>query len=74
MRKLKIYLTHTEIASMSKNMFKKIVKQKCEESGLTYLKCHIKSKGKEMTYIQLDMRNYLSSNSLLTIQEKKKPF
>ena len=31
---------------MSKNMFKNMVKQKCEECGLYYLKHHIKSKGK----------------------------
>ena len=67
MRKLKINLTHEEIASMFKNM----VKQKCEECGLNYLKHHIKSKGKEITYMHLEMRKYLSRDSLLTIQEKK---
>ena len=62
------------MASMSKNMFKNMVKQKCEECGLNYLKHHIKSKGKEMTYMHLEMRNYLSSDSLLTVQEKKEAF
>ena len=50
MRKLKITLTHEEITLMSKNMFKQIVKQKCGENGLEYLKHYIKSKGKEMNY------------------------
>ena len=59
---------------MSKNMFKKMVKQKCEQSGLEYLKHQIKSKGKEITYLYLEMRKYLSSDSLLTIQEKKEAF
>jgi hypothetical protein len=41
MRKLKIDFTHEKISSMSKNMFKKIVKQKCEENAVKYLKHHI---------------------------------
>ena len=73
-KKLKISLTHEEIASMSKYMFKNFVKKKCEENGLEYLKRHIKSKGKEMIYMNMEMRNYLSSNSILTIQEKKEAF
>ena len=34
MRKLKIDLTYEKISSMSKNMFKKIVKQKCEKNAV----------------------------------------
>jgi hypothetical protein len=74
LKKLKIGLTYDEIASMSKSSFKTLVKQKCEECGLEYLKKHIKSKGKEMVYMHIEMRNYLSSNSTLTIQEKKGAF
>jgi hypothetical protein len=74
MRKLKITLTHEEITLMSKNMFKQIVKQKCGENGLEYLKHCIKSKGKEINYEKLEMRNYLASESFLTLQEKKEAF
>ena len=59
---------------MSKNMFKQIVKQKCEENELEYLKHCIKLKGKEMNYEKLEMRNYLASESFLTLQEKKEAF
>ena len=59
---------------MSKNMFKQIVKQKCEENGFDNLKHCIKSKGKEMTYEKLEMKNYLASESFLTLQEKKEAF
>ena len=37
-RKLKIYLTHEQIASLSKTMLKNIVKQKCDDNELKYLK------------------------------------
>ena len=57
---------------MSKTMFKKIVKQKCKDNALKYLKHHIKSKGKETQYDNLEMRKYLSSESFLTLQEKKR--
>ena len=46
------------------------MKQKGQESGLEYLKHQIKSKGKEILYMHLEKRKHISSNSLLTIQEK----
>ena len=48
-----------------------VVRKKSEESGLEYLKEHIKSKGKEIIFMNIEMKNYLGSNSILTIQEKK---
>ena len=71
-RKLKIYLTHEEITCMSKNGFKKVVKKHVEETGLKFLKGHKKLKGKYILHTQIKMRNYLTSNSLLKIQEKKR--
>ena len=53
---------------------KKQVKEKVEETGLMFLKDNIKSTGKSIEYTHLEMRNYLTSNSLLTIQEKKEAF
>ena len=41
-RKLKIDLTHDEITNMSKNGFKKVVKKQVEETGLKFLKGHVK--------------------------------
>ena len=59
---------------MSKNMFKQIIKQRCEENILEYRKYCIKLKGKERNYEKLKMRNYLASESFFTLQEKKEAF
>ena len=50
---------------------KKQVKEKVEETGLMFLKDNIKSTGKSIEYTHFEMINYLTSNSLLTIQKKK---
>ena len=71
LRKLKIGLSYEEITLMPKSSFKRLVKQKCEENALMFLKLHIKSKGKDITYEELEMRNYLKNKSLLRLQEKK---
>ena len=39
-----------------------------------FLKDNIKSTGKSIEYTHFEMINYLTSNSLLTIQEKKEAF
>ena len=44
---------------MPKSSFKKLVKEQCKAAALKYLKCQIKSKGKEITYEDLEMQNYL---------------
>ena len=54
--------------------FKKVVREACEENALKYLKLHIKSKGKELKYNQMELRHYLTSSSHLTLQEKKDLF
>ena len=41
---------------------------------MKYLKLHIKSKGKEIEYHEIELRYYLSSDSNLTVQEKKELF
>ena len=71
LRKLKIGLSYEEITLMPKSSFNRLVKQKCEENALMFLKLHIKSKGKDITYEELEMRNYLKNKSLLRLQEKK---
>ena len=59
---------------MSKLMFKNVVKKACENISLKYLKLHIKSKGKEISYNQMELKHYLDSSSSLTLQEKKELF
>ena len=39
-----------------------------------FLKLHIKSKGKDIKYYELERRNYLKTKSLLRLQEKKEAF
>ena len=74
LKKLKINLSFKEISSMTKLSFKKLVKKACEDNALKYLKLHIKSKEKEIQYENLELRHYLASDSLLTLQEKKELF
>ena len=59
---------------MSKLMFKNVVKKACENNALKYLKLHIKSKGKEISYDKMELKHYLVSSSSLTLQEKKELF
>ena len=74
LKKLKINLSYEEISSISKLTFKKVVKEACEDNALKYLKLHIKSKGKEISYNQIELKHYLDSSSVLTLQEKKELF
>ena len=55
-------------------MFKNLVKERTEKNALQFLKLHIKSKGKEIVYSELEMKKYLASMSILTLQEKKEVF
>ena len=59
---------------MPKSSFKKLVKEQCKAAALRYLKSQIKSKGKEITYKDLLMQNYLAADFDLTNQEKKDAF
>ena len=74
LKKLKITLSYVEISSMTKTMFKNLVKEKTEKNSLQFLKLHIKSKGKEIEYSEVEMKQYLASLSILTLQEKKEVF
>ena len=74
MKKLKIDITFQQIKKMSKMSFKHLVKKHIEETSLKYLKLHIKSKGKELQYTEMKMKNYLLADSELTLQQKKEAF
>ena len=54
--------------------FKTFVKKHVEETAFKYLTLCIKSKGKELQYTELKMKNYLLADSELTLQQKKKHF
>ena len=74
LKKLKITLSYEDISSMTKASFKKLVKETTEKCALKYLKVHIKLNGKEIKYNEIKMKNYLTSISILTLQEKKEVF
>ena len=56
LKKLKITLSYEDISSMTKASFKKLVKEATEKCALRYLKLHIKSKGKEIKYNEIEMK------------------
>ena len=58
---------------MSQYTFKNLVKSKCKNAALKYLK-QIKRKGKEMEYTELKLQMYLSRDSDLNLCEKKAAF
>ena len=59
---------------MSKFKFNNLVKNKCKNGALKYLKKQIKRKGKEMIYKELKLQMYLSRDSDLNLCEKKAAF
>ena len=69
---LNLNITFEEIKRMGKNKFKSLVKNQTKAKGLEYL-LQIKasqSKGKELSYEKLELQNYLSSQSNLSIKDK----
>ena len=69
---LELNLTFDDIETIDQKRFKSLVKQQIHIKALEYL-IKIKSthsKGKEICYGKLEIQNYLSSKSNLTIQEK----
>ena len=75
LKKLQIDNTFEEIKLISKNKFKNILKQRIKELALNYLKAKQNIKGKEITYSDIDMAEYLQPiNSKLNIEQKRKMF
>ena len=70
LKELNIHMSFEEIKSMSKNSFKKYVKNKIEIEALKYLKSKIKSIGKELKYKNIEMSEYLKADNNLTLKEK----
>ena len=71
-RDIGLFLTFDQIKIMSKEMFKKIVKEKVKKKSFEYLTkiqaTH--SKAKNIVYRELSLQTYLGSKSSLTIREK----
>ena len=65
-----IRLSYTEILSLSKYQFRKIVKEKVKTMAFQYLLSRQKSKGKEIKYKCLRMSEYLLPNRDLTIEDQ----
>ena len=62
-KELKINLSFEDIKAMSKNMFRNHIKKKMETEAFIFLKSQTKSKGKEIKYIPIEMRDYLTPES-----------
>ena len=71
-RDIGLFLTFDQIESLSKEMFKKVVKEKVKKKSFDYLTeiqaTH--SKAKNIVYEKLSLQTYLGSNSSLSIKEK----
>ena len=70
--KLRIQESQSEIQAMTKNRFKNLLKQRIKENALSYLINMQGSKGKEISYNEIQMKDYLLPFNNLTIPEKKK--
>ena len=69
---LELNMTFDEIRTIDRKRFKTLVKNRIQIKALEYL-LFIKSKhskGKELSYDELELQNYLSSKSNLSIKEK----
>ena len=73
-KELDLKLSFEEIKQMSQYTFKNLVKSKCKNAALKFLKKQIKRKGKEMEYTELKLQMYLSRDSELNLNEKKAAF
>ena len=69
--KIKIELKFEEIRMMTKDNFLKIIKRKLSENALEYLLNKRQSKGKEISYRNLEMKDYLMPyNDKVNIKER----
>ena len=76
LKELKINMSFIDISSMSKNMFKNVVKNACKQSAFCYLleQTAKLSKGSEITYTKLETQNYLKPGYNLTVCEMRNIF
>ena len=72
---LEINETNEEIKEMSLNRYKALISKQTENAALKYLKSEIKSKGQEITYTELKIQDYLTSEyKEIKTKEKKEIF
>ena len=70
---LRVEMNHEEIKKMPKEVFKSIIKKKCKEAALDYLKNEkekVQSKMGKLKYKKLTMQKYLMSKKLTTTHKK----
>ena len=74
LKELNIELTFSEIATMSKEKFKSLVKKSTETAALKSLVTEVgkRSKGKEIAYECLGMQSYLQSSSGLSLESMRR--
>ena len=71
---LEIKMTFDEIKCIKSSKFKFILKQKITKTAFQYLTSNIRNKGKEISYEQFQMAEYLLPNKYLSIEDKKLVF
>ena len=59
---------------MSLTRYKSLVRVKCQEGAFKYLINKRGSKGSEITYLQLEMSDYLLPNNEISIEDQRKLF
>ena len=71
---MNINLSLQEIKEMKTKKYKEMIKLKCEELAFKYLISKRRAKGKDITYKNIQMSQYLLPNNELEIKDQKKIF
>ena len=74
LKELNINLTLREVREMTGKKYKEMIKRRCNELAFEYLINKRRKKGKEITYNNIQMSQYLLPNNQLEIQDQKKIF
>ena len=74
LKELRINESFEEIKQISKGQFNKILKKRIYENALCYLKKKQNIKGKEISYENIELADYLQPYNNLSIEEKQKIF
>ena len=74
LKELKIEKSFEEIRDMTKSKYNSLLKKTINENALNYLNKKKGTKGKEITYTNIEMAEYLEPYSKISIIEKRKLF
>ena len=74
LKDLQLCLTYDQISNISKQSFKKMIKDSCQELYFNNIHQNKQklSKGSEICYAKLELQNYLKSSQKLTTETMKK--